>query len=417
MSRTYDITIAGAGPAGLACALSLAGEGRRVALIDPAPERVLAEPSFDGREIALTHHARDWLERHGVWDHIPGNSVSPLRTARIESGQDAPAHPGGALLFTSRNQGREVPDGEAPGGGALEGEALGHLVPNHLIRAALYRCCLTESRITLMAGRGVIASSGNRDRATVLLTDDTLIDSDLLIAADGRFSRIRQARGIGAIVHDFGKEILVCRMRHPEPHDGVALQWFDEGQTIALLPVASDGQPGFLSSLVLTLDPVDIAHLKDMDEGDFSREITRRTQNRLGGMMLESARRSYPLRTVYAHRFETTRLALIGDAAVGMHPITAHGFNLGLKGQEILSEEIRQGDGDPGHSDVLRRFERRHRQATAPLFAATNGIATFYTHDSRPSLALRRAGLRIAERMTPFKSLVTGFLMDRNAAH
>ena len=401
MTEHYDITIAGAGPAGLACALSLAEKGWRVAVIDPAPEAALSSPSFDGREIALTHHSRDWLEQSGAWRRIPAGCVSPLRTARIETGQESPGNSSGALLF------------KAPQDAS---DALGYLVPNHLIRTALYETVREKNGITILSGKGVVASSGNREEAITLLDDGRLISSSLLVAADGRFSRIRQMRGIGAIVHDFGKEILVCRMRHPEPHDGVALQWFDEGQTIALLPVADDDQPGHLSSLVLTLDPEEIAILTAMDKGAFDADITRRTQTRLGSMSLESARCTYPLKTVFAHRFETTRLALIGDAAVGMHPITAHGFNLGLRGQEILCEEIARGEGDPGAATVLRGFEKRHRRATAPLFAATNGIASLYTHDAKSSLALRKAGLAIAQKLTPLKSLVTGFLMDRDRA-
>ncbi|GAB6854216.1 5-demethoxyubiquinol-8 5-hydroxylase UbiM [Asaia astilbis] len=401
MTQTYDIAIAGAGPAGLACALSLAKRGWRVAVIDPAPRSALAAPSFDGREIALTHHSRDWLERNGVWDRIPAQCISPLKTAQIESGDEPSSNGSGALLFTA------PPD---------SADALGFLVPNHLIRTALHEAVSEQSAITILAGQGVVASSGNRDKAVLLLDDGSLIEASLLIAADGRFSRIRQARGIGAIIHDFGKQIMVCRMRHPEPHQGVALQWFDKGQTIALLPVADDDQPGHLSSLVLTLDPANIAALKALDKAAFDRDVTRRTQSRLGPMSLESARCTYPLKTVFAHRFQTTRLALIGDAAVGMHPITAHGFNLGLKGQEILCEEIERGDADPGAPEVLRAFERRHRRATAPLFAATNGIASLYTHDAGPVLALRKAGLLLADRMTPLKTLVTGFLMDRKGA-
>jgi len=402
----FDITIAGAGPAGLACALSLAESGWRVGVIDPAPDTALSAPSFDGREIALTHHSRSWLQTHDVWRHIPSECVSPLKTARIETGQEAPDHPSGALLF-------RAPAGQDLGDAT---EALGYLVPNHLIRTALHRAVQEQGKVSILSGRSVARSSGTSDVATVLLDDGSLVESALLVAADGRFSRIRQSRGIGAIVHDFGKVIMVCRMRHPEPHDGVALQWFDEGQTIALLPVADDDQPGHLSSLVLTLDPAEIAALKQLDKAAFDKDITRRTQGRLGPMSLESARCTYPLKTVFAHRFQAPRLALIGDAAVGMHPITAHGFNLGLKGQSILSEEIALGDADPGGADVLRRFERRHRRATAPLFAATNGIASLYTHDAKPVLALRRAGLALAERLTPFKSLVTGFLMDRDHA-
>lgn len=165
---------------------------------------------------------------------------------------------------------------------------------------------------------------------------------------------------------------------------------------------------------MLTLPPDEIERLRNLDEATFNADITRRTQGRAGPMTLESARCVYPLKAVYAHRFRAERLALIGDAAVGMHPITAHGFNLGLKGQETLARAIADGSGDAGDPDALRRFERQHRIATAPLFAATNGIATVYTHDAAPVLALRRAGLGVAQGLMPFKRFVTGLLMDRN---
>ncbi|KXV79450.1 hypothetical protein AD953_02155, partial [Acetobacter malorum] len=110
------------------------------------------------------------------------------------------------------------------------------------------------------------------------------------------------------------------------------------------------------------------------------------------------------------------RLALVGDAAVGMHPITAHGFNLGLRGQETLAAEVGKAfaeTGDAGNAHALRRFERQHRMITAPLFAGTNSIATLYTHDGAPFRQLRQAGLRLADTFTPFKNAVTALLMDR----
>lgn len=401
MSLSYDVIVAGGGPVGLACAISLAKDGRRVAVVERVPEPILARPPFDGREIALTHHASSWLKQAGAWQHIPSEAISPLRNARIESGHDLQNASRRALLFRAPEHG---PD------------ALGHLVANHLIRGALYQAAKGQPRLTLLTGKGIAQTSGHRHEAALTLDDGTRLSSELIVAADGRFSQIRSARGIGAIVHDFHRSILVCRMRHPLPHEQVALQWFDEGQTIALLPVAPDDLPGDRSSLVLTLPPDDIARLKNLDEDAFNKDITERTQGRLGDMTLESARCVYPLKAVYAHRFEAERLALIGDAAVGMHPITAHGFNLGLKGQETLTQAIADGPGDAGASSVLRRYEWKHRLATAPLFAATNGIATVYTHDAMPILALRQAGLRFAENLAPFKNFVSGLLMDRNRA-
>ena len=390
----YDVIIAGGGPVGLAAAISFARDGRKVCLVERSSADVLADPPFDGREIALTHHASEWLKAVGAWDEIPAGSICPMYTARIETGKTG--NP--PLLF------------DAPADGP---DALGHMVANHLIRRALYRVVSRTPGIDIKAGEGIASSWHDTRSAGVVLANGERLEADLLVAADGRFSRLRTEAGIGAIVHDFQRNIMVCRMRHPEPHANTALQWFDEGQTIALLPVATDERPGSCSSLVLTLEPDEIARLKALDGKAFSEDITARTQGRMGPMTLESARCVYPLKAVYAHRFQAPRLALIGDAAVGMHPITAHGFNLGLKGQEVLAKAIADGPGDAGDPSVLSRFERTHRLATAPLFAATNAIATVYTRDEAPFLMARRAGLAVANRLLPFKAAVTNMLMDR----
>ncbi|GBQ83899.1 monooxygenase [Gluconacetobacter johannae DSM 13595] len=385
-----DVTIIGGGPAGLATALSLEALGLSVTVLERAPLAQLAEPAFDGREIALTHHSVSVLQRCGAWARIPPVGISPLREARVETGRHN--HP---LTFDTHGKGVE---------------ALGYLVSNHLIRRALYEEALSRPGITISAGTGTRRVRDGQGAVSVLY-DGGEIETRLAIAADGRFSDIRRLQGIGAIVHDFHRAMLVCRMAHDSPHHHVATQWFDDGQTVALLPVN-----GGASSLVLTLPPDRIEALRVMDRDCFNADIRARIGNRLGGIRLVSTRHVYPLRAVYAHRFVTHRFALIGDAAVGMHPITAHGFNLGLKGQEALAEEIGVGlarDGDPGSASVLKRFETRHRLATAPLFAATNGIATLYTRDEMPFRQMRRAGLRLADSLSPFKSAVTNMLMDK----
>ncbi|MXV44935.1 5-demethoxyubiquinol-8 5-hydroxylase UbiM [Saccharibacter sp. 17.LH.SD] len=400
LGTSYDVIVAGGGPAGLASALSFAREGWKVCVVERAPEEVLAHPSFDGREIALTHHTVQWLKDYDVWGEIDPSAVCPLQTARIESG-DASEHP---LLFQ--------PPEQTDSTSVSEELALGFLVANHIIRGALYRVVSRTKGITLCCGRALTGYRVGRDHVRVTLDHHKSLVGKLLVGADGRFSRLRDMAGIGAIVHDFGRNILVCRMRHLPPHDYTALQWFDENQTIALLPVAPDGGIGDVSSLVLTLPPDDIARLRAAPDDVFNAEISKRTRERLGTLRVVSERITYPLKAVYAHRFHTDRVALIGDAAVGMHPITAHGFNLGIKGQETLVREIEAGNGDPGDRRALERFSARHRRDTFPLFAATNAIAVAYTRDEKPFLLARRAGLMLADRLTPFKKAVTRLLMD-----
>lgn len=400
---TSDVVIAGGGPAGLAAALSFAREGWRVSVVEKAPPHVLEAPSFDGREIALTHHTVHWLKQHGVWDEIPAEAICPLDVARVESGRLG----GPPLIFHAPGMSPEASSQDGQ-----EGEPLGYLVANHLIRRALHRVVSRTDGITLFCQTGVTGYQASRNDVQVQLSDGRVVQARLLVGADGRFSQIRDMAGIGAIVHDFGMSILVCRMRHLTPHDNTALQWFDERQTIALLPVAPDGGMGDISSLVLTLPPDDIARLRVAAQDEFNAEITRRTDERLGLLRVTSDRITYPLKAVYAHRFQALRVALIGDAAVGMHPITAHGFNFGIRGQETLVQELSAGSGDPGDAASLQRFERRHRRATFPLFTATNAIAVAYTRDDGPFPLARRAGLMLANRLAPFKKAVTRMLMD-----
>ncbi|MNZ55059.1 2-octaprenylphenol hydroxylase [compost metagenome] len=178
--------------------------------------------------------------------------------------------------------------------------------------------------------------------------------------------------GIGARMQDFGKTMLVCRMAHERPHQQVAWEWFGYGQTLALLPLNGDR-----SSVVLTLPQREMAPLQEMGEEAFAREIERRFDRRLGGMRLLGARHVYPLVGVYAERFAGPRCALIGDAAVGMHPVTAHGFNFGLQSQRRLAEEVlathRRG-GDIGSAWPLQRYALAHRLATWPLYQATSAM-------------------------------------------
>lgn len=393
--QDYDVIIAGGGPAGLASALSFARFGWKVCVVEHQSTEKLAHPAFDGREIALTHHSRHWLQEAGVWSLIPATAVCPLEIARIESGEAG----GAPLLFSP------LPE-------TGNGEPLGYLVANHLIRRALYERVCQVGQITLKTGLAVQGFKTSLSEVVVTLTDGEVARARLLVAADGRFSKLRHQAGIGEIIHDFGTDVMVCRVQHEKSHDNTALQWFDENQTIALLPVSDESHEKRISSLVLTLPSAEIARLKEAAPESFSHEVTERTHERLGALKLVSPRVSYPLKAVYAHRFHARRFVLIGDAAVGMHPITAHGFNLGLKGQETLVKFLAQGSGDPGDRHCLEAFSWRHRKDTFPLFAATNMIAATYTRDEMPFLLARRIGLRIADRLTPFKRAVTHMLMD-----
>lgn len=385
----YDIAIIGAGPVGLAFALSLAGSGLRIAIVEKQTEETLADPAFDGREIALTHHSRAVMERVGAWRDLPDDAVSPLSRAKVLNGRG----PMG-LSFTPET-GKAGP--------------LGFLIPNHLIRRSLFGQFRAQKPADLIAGTTLEKLEIGADQAELHLADGRTITARLAIAADTRFSATRKSQGIGAVTHDFKRSMMVCRMAHEADHAETATEWFAYGQTVALLPVN-----GGISSVVITRSAPEIAALMAMDAPAFEAEMQKSLARRhLGRLRLVSTRHAYPLVATYAHRFAAHRFALIGDAAVGMHPMTAHGFNLGLSGAVTLAGEIRAAGSDFASLATLRRYEAAHRKASFPLFAGTNAIATLYAKESAPALLARHAIIGLGSALPPARRAISALLTDR----
>lgn len=394
----HDVLIAGAGPAGLCLARALSGCGLRIGLVEPQPEATLADPPFDGREIALTQHSARILRTLGVWDQLGSANLSPLRDARIFDGPS----PDALVISHARTR---------------HGE-LGWLVSNHLIRRAAWSA-VQDARarngdIELYSRQRVATARSDTTQAQIQLDDGRALSARLLIAADSRFSPTRRAMGIAADQHDFGRNMLVCVMTHAQPHDHAAWEWFDHGQTLALLPMNDDPETGaHRSSVVVTLRAPEIERLSALPPQAFNDELTRRFANRLGAMQLASTRHVYPLVGVYPRELVAQRFACVGDAAVGMHPVTAHGFNFGLLGVERLATLVRDAHGrgaDIAAPALLDRYARGHRLATQPLYLATRWIAQLYTAESPAARALRQLALRWSRHTPPFQHLVAAAL-------
>lgn len=193
-------------------------------------------------------------------------------------------------------------------------------------------------------------------------------------------------------------------MQHERPHGGVALECFRYGNTLALLPL--NGQR---SSAVITVAADQAAGWLALPDAGFAARIQAQSEGRLGAMQAAGPRHHYPLVGVYAQRFVGPRFALIGDAAVGMHPVTAHGWNFGLYGVQVLARELaavqRQG-GDIGALPALQRFESEHRRTTLPVWLGTHAIVSLFTDDRPLPRLARRAVLALAERAPGLSRLV-----------
>lgn len=393
-----DIVVVGAGPAGLCFARSLAGTGLKIVVVDRQSADELRHPAFDGREIALTHKSVGILKRLELWERIAGESKSRLLDARIFNGKSPYA----------LEIGREL----------SPHDELGWLVPNHQIRKAAFEAVQSAREsgagIEVLAPEHVVGVRSDDDCATVQLESGQSIATRLIVAADSRFSATRRMMGISAQMRDFGKTMLVCGMTHEKPHHHAAWEWFGYGQTLALLPMNPHPESGaYRSSVVLTLAGREIERLEHADALAFAAEIERRFDHRLGGMELVTTRHAYPLVAVYPERFVARRFAAVGDAAVGMHPVTAHGFNLGLAGVDSLAGAIREAclaGRDYASDALLRRYEHKHRLATRPLYLLTGMIASIYTRDHLPARLARDVLLRVGEHLRPFKRGVAAYL-------
>ncbi|BBB22505.1 conserved hypothetical protein [Abyssogena phaseoliformis symbiont OG214] len=383
-----DIVIIGGGPAGLSFASAMLDSNVKVLLIEKSSLDSIANPQADGREIALTHLSLKILKKFGVWDLINQAEISPLKEAKVFDG-DSPS----LLNFTTKN---------------TSIDALGYLVSNYQIRKALYTKVKQAKNIDIITDMSVENVVQLDDCSQAILSNGDKIEAKLVIAADSRFSDIRRKVGIPTLMKDFSKVMIVTQMSHKISHNNVALERFDYGQTLALMPMA-----GNVSSIVLTVKTNQFQAILEMSEVDFNQMMTQSFKGELGQMMQVGERHSYPLVTTHAQTFIAKRFALIGDASVGMHPVTAHGFNLGLRGQDILAKLVNEAldnGQDIGSESLLKLYEKKHINLTRLMFFGTNGIVALFTNDAPVIKQVRRFVLKFAEHFPPIKYLISHHL-------
>ena len=389
MSLHSDILVVGAGPAGLSFAAELAGSGLKITLIEKIPLEILQNPPYDGREIALTHLSREIMQRLGMWDLIPKDEIYPLRDAKVLNGQsDYQLH------FPQPTQARGEP-----------ADCLGYLISNHNIRKAAYEVVSKLENVTILTGTGVKEVKTSEDEAQVILENGEVLSGRLLLAADSRFSQTRRQLGISSDMHDYSRTMFVCRMKHTLSNQHTAYECFHYGRTIALLPLEEH-----LTNTVITVDSDKADTIKKMSPEELAASVKEQLKGRLGDMELVSTIHNYPLVGMIAQRFYGKRSALIGDAAVGMHPVTAHGFNLGLSSAELLAKlilEAEQRGQDIGAASLLEKYSTKHMLHAQPIYHGTNMLLKLFTNETAPAKILRGLVLRASNNFPPLKKLIT----------
>ncbi|MCW3474516.1 UbiH/UbiF/VisC/COQ6 family ubiquinone biosynthesis hydroxylase [Limobrevibacterium gyesilva] len=388
---SVDVCVVGAGPVGGTLACRLAAAGVATAIVDRAALPPMEHPDFDGRAYAIAAGSRGVIEAAGLWDRLPF-TPGPILDIRVSDGKlGRPASPL-FLHFDSRDA------GDAPFGWMVEARSL---------RMAL------NARLNDLQALSVHAPAEARverhaEGAIVQIAGGPAIKARLVVAAEGRNSRLRAEAGIPVTHLPYRQTGIVCAIAHALPHHGTAVEHFLPAGPFALLPMAgTEGAPN-LSAIVWTERTAQAERIMRLDEAAFTRELGRRLGDHLGAIRLLGRRWSYPLSAMVVHRYTDTRLALVGDAAHGIHPIAGQGLNLGFRDIGCLSglviAAVAAGD-DPGAPELLRRYQAQRRPDNMMMLAATDALDRLFSSDNPALRLVRDLGIAGVHRIPPLKRL------------
>ena len=382
----FDAVVAGGGFAGRALALALAKhapQGFRIALIDAdAPQ---TQPQTDARALALSAATKGVLSVLGLWPELAPNAQPILAIEITDSPLQADLRPH-LLGFDD-----ELKEGE-PGAFIV---AAGEL--SRVLAAAV----AAESAIEVIAPETVADFTAGPFAVTAKLGNGQEIEARLLVAADGKRSRLRERAGIKCVGWSYPQIGIVTTVAHERPHHGKAVQHFLPAGPFAILPLA-----GNRSSIVWTEDKAKGEAIMAASEADFVAELGTRFGHRLGEISLAGPRQSFPLDFQIARSFVADRLALIGDAAHVVHPLAGQGLNIGMRDVAALAETIVENARlglDIGGAAALERYQRWRRFDSAFSATVMDGLNRLFSNDSAPLRALRDLGLGLVDRAPGLK--------------
>jgi 2-octaprenylphenol hydroxylase len=379
---SFDAVIVGGALVG--AALARAMRGMPLALI--AQERRVPGPIpavLDSRVYAISPANAAFLAELGAWQQIPAERLTPVHGMRVWG-----------------DDGRSKIEFDAYQSGVSE---LAWIVEDALLQDALWQLLETQDRLEVLAPAEFEWFEASAAGAKVTLRDGRCVEAKLVVGADGARSLLRMRAGIEAREHPYGQSAVVANFACERPHRNVALQWFQGGPVLALLPL-----PGERVSMVWSTTDAAAVRLLELEGDALAREVAHASAHALGELSLLSPARSFPLRSLIAVRSIGQRAALVGDAAHVVHPLAGQGANLGFQDARVLAQTLRSREPfrDPGDLRLLRRYERARAEAILAMRATVHGLFLLFGAQERLFGPLRNAGLNLVDRLPVLKNVL-----------
>lgn len=373
----FDVVVVGGGLVGASLACALADTNLRIAVVEAVPLRSSEQPSYDDRTLALGARSLQVLSQVGVWDSLQSEGT-PIRRVHV----------------TSRGQfGRVILDASEQGLAAF-----GSVVEARLVGAALYARLAHADNVTLLCPARVTALNSDDRRAVVTVKQDdreVVIDTRLVVGADGAGSQVRELAGIAARTFDYRQTAVIANVTPDESHDGTAYERLTPNGPLAVLP-----QRGKRCGVVWVAQTAVAKGWLSCEDDEFLAGLQRGFGWRLGRIGKVGRRASYPLKRVEPERDIAQRVALIGNAAHTVHPVAAQGFNLGLRDVAALAHAVRDA-ADPGAGELLAEYSAARRSDHARVLRTTDAIVRLFGSELWPIELGRSVGLT-ALQMAPW---------------